>query len=102
MTIFEGITLAGLTPSVLLGLAILMLFTGKLWTNSAYQQKVQEAENWKAAYETEREARAQSDAQTAELLEVAQTTQQIVAALFGATERARRSGGADVAISAKE
>lgn len=99
MTIFEGLTVTGLSAPILLGLTILMLLTGRLWTNSAYQEKVKESEMWRTAYETEREARKVSDEQTGELLELAKTTHEVVIALFGASERTRRSGGANVASS---
>lgn len=92
-----GIPVAGLTPAALLGFAVLMLFTGQLWTNKAYQAKAKEADQWREAYETEREARAVSDKQTAELLEVSKTTNRIIVATFGSRGVMRQLGEPDVA-----
>ena len=77
-----GIPIAGLTAPTLLGVAILLLFTGKLWTNNAYQQKAQECDRWREAYEKESEARRTANQQTIELLEVTKTTHHLVEALF--------------------
>ena len=95
----EGIPLTGLTAPALLGIAILMLFTGKLWTNSAFQEKCSEAERWRLAYEAERAARLESEAQTKELLEVAKTTQALITGVLANSERIRRSGEADALSS---
>lgn len=94
MTELAGIPIAGLTAPALLGISILMILTGKLWTNNAYQQKVQEADRWKEAYEKEREARSEANQQSRELLEVARTTRHIVEALFQTATNNR--GGTDV------
>ena len=59
----------------------MMILTGKLWTNAAYQEKVSEAERWRLAYEAEREARTLSDRQTTNLLEEAKTNRNVLAAL---------------------
>lgn len=96
LKMFEGISLVSLTPPALLGLAILMILTGRLWTNSAYQQKAEEAEKWREAYEKEREARAMADAQTNELLDTAKTSQAFIRAVFQNSERVRQRGGSDV------
>jgi len=102
---FEGIPLVSLTPSVLLGITVLMILLGKLRTNTSYQEKVKESDTWRKAYEAEREARATSDKQTGELLELAKTTHDILIAVFQSTSgspgtyvgrRRERSGGADV------
>lgn len=91
----EDIRLVDLTAPTLLGIGILMLMTGRLWTNAAYREKCKEATEWKEAYETEREARSTSESQTAELLEVAKTTHNVIVAMFGTTNIAtrRRAGG---------
>lgn len=89
----EGIPIAGLTAPTLLGLAILMLLNGKLWTNNAYQQKCKEADKWEQAYYAERQARHTSEKQTAELLELAKTTHSFIVATFKNSERIRQSGG---------
>ena len=90
------------TPPALLGVAILMLFSGKLWTNRAYQEKADEAKRWREAYEKERKARVTSDTQTAELLEVTKTTHNIIVAMFGTAERIRQTGAADVVPQTKD
>lgn len=92
----EGIPIAGLTAPTLLGIAILMLLTGRLFTKAAFEDKAQEAERWRLAYEAERTARATSDAQTAELLELAKTTHAFITAVFSTSEQIRRSGNTDV------
>lgn len=91
-----GIPIAGLTAPALLGIAILMLLTGKLWTNNAYQEKCKESEHWRGAYEAEREARQTSDSQTAQLLEVTKTTHAFIVAVFSNSERIRQGGGPNV------
>ena len=91
----DGIPVGDLTAPGLLGLAVLMVFAGFLVPRYLYNEKKQESENWRLAYEAERKARATSDAQTAELLELAKTTHKIIVATFSTTERLRQSGGAD-------
>jgi hypothetical protein len=97
----DGIAIGDLTAPGLLGIAILMLLFGKLVPRATLMDKTREAENWRNAYEKEREAKAISDAQTAELLEVTKTTYNVVVALFGTTERMRHadeSGGTPHAV----
>lgn len=96
-----GIPLTVLTPSALLGIVVLMILLGKLVPRIFYKDKVDEAEKWRLAYEAEREARTISDAQTAQLLELAKTTHSILVAMFNTTEQVRQSGGADVALPTK-
>lgn len=96
-----GIPLGILTPSALLGLTVLMLFTGKLWTNPAYQEKAKEAEKWRLAYEAENKARAIADTQAAQLLEQAKTTHALVVSMFGILENKESSGGTHVVPLAK-
>lgn len=96
----DGIPFGDLTTPSLLGIAILLLLTGRLVTRSALTDKIEEAERWRSAYEAEREARATADDQAAELLELARTTHDIIAAMFSNTERIRQSGEPD-AISKK-
>lgn len=88
----EGIPIVGLTAPTLLGVAVLMLLSGKIIPRSTLKDKSDECERWRLAYEAEREARSTSDSQTAELLEVARTTHDIIAAMFGTSERLRRRG----------
>lgn len=91
----DGIPLAALSAPTILGLAIVMLFTGKLWTNPAYQEKAKEAERWRLAYEAEREARKTSDEQTTELLEVTKATHAFITAVFHTGQQIRQSGEPD-------
>lgn len=88
----DGIPLIALTAPTLLGIAVLMLLTGRLVPRSTLTDKAAEAERWRLAYEAEREARSTSDAQTVELLEVAKTTHNIIAAMFGTAHRVRAGG----------
>lgn len=97
----DGIPLTNLTPSALLGIAVVLMMFGKLVPRSALTDKDAEVERWRKAYEAEREARATSDAQTAELLEVAKTTHNLIVAMFGTTERVRESGGTHVVVPTK-
>lgn len=88
---FDGIPIIGLTAPALLGIFVLMIFLRKLVPEATYKEKIEEAEKWRLAYEAEREARAVSDGQTGELLELAKTSHQIMVAVFGAS--VGRSGG---------
>jgi len=92
----DGIPFADLTAPTLLGLTVLLLLLGRIVPRTTLLEKAKEAEKWRLAYEAEKERATTSDAQTAELLEVARTTHSIIVAVFGAEERARRSGEAHV------
>lgn len=92
----DGIPFNTLTPPVLIAITVLLVLLGKLVPRIFYTEKVREAEKWQKAYETEREARRLSDSQTAQLLEQAKTTHQMVEAMFNASERMRQSGGTNV------
>jgi hypothetical protein len=98
---FEGISIGELTPPVLLGLAILMIMLGWIVPKTTLNDKKREAEQWRLAYFSEREARATSDAQTVQLLELAKTQLDIIDATFGDNERPRKNGGAHVAVPSK-
>lgn len=95
--LIEGIPIIGWSAPTLLSIVVLMLLTGKLWTKAAYDEKVKEAERWRAAYEAEREARVTANSQTTELLELAKTTHSFIVAVFSNSERARQAGEFDVA-----
>lgn len=92
----DGLPIAELTAPGLLGIAILLLLLGKLVPKSTLTDKAKEADRWREAYELERKRADTSDAQTADLLELAKTTHNIIVAVFGAEERTRRSGEAYV------
>lgn len=89
--------LATLTVPGLLGLTIFLILIGKLVPKATYDEKAKEADRWREAYETEREARVVSDAQTAELLELAKTTKAFIVGVFDNSQKARRSGEVDAA-----
>lgn len=86
--------LVSLTPSVLLGFAVLLLLTGRLIPRFFFTQKAEEAERWRQAYEAERTARGISEAQTDELLEVAKTTHAVLVAMAQASESIQQTGHA--------
>lgn len=93
----DGVPIADLTAPTLLGVGILFVLLGRLVPLYFYREKAKEADQWKEAFEAEREARAKSDAQTKELLEIAKTTHDILSAMFGGGRIRRRSGEEDVA-----
>lgn len=83
----DGISLIGLTPAGLLLITVLMILTGRLVPRYVHQNVLQERDQWKAAYEAERAARALSDSQTRELLEVAKASEKFLAAVVETSER---------------
>lgn len=87
----DGVPVLGMSAPALVGLAVVLLLTGRIVPLSTYREKCKEAERWREAYEAEREARATSDGQTVELLEIAKTTHSIIAAMFGTSSRIRQS-----------
>lgn len=97
----DGIPIGDLTAPTLLGMFVLMVFLGLLIPRYIYKEKVEEAKIWREAYYTERLARSTTDAQTAELLELAKTTQKIIEAGFSAKDSERQSGGSDVVPTAR-
>lgn len=94
--VLEGIPVVGLTAPGLLGLVVLLLLLGKIVPRATYLDKSEEANRWREAYEKEREARATSEAQTKELLEVGRTNLALLKALFHNSEHIRASGESDV------
>ena len=92
----DGIPFEKLTAPVLVGIAVLLLLIGRLVPRSSLMDVAKERDQWRLAYEASEKARAASDAQTAELLELAKTTHNIIVAMFDATDYAKRSGGARV------
>lgn len=91
----EGFPLIGLTAPALLGIAILLLLFGRIVPRSTLLDKSNESEKWRQAYETEREARALSNKQTIELLELAKLTNAIVVSAFGREGVIRKQGEPD-------
>jgi len=78
-----GIPLGILTPSALLGLVVFMLLTGKIVPRSALEDKQQETNRWREAYEAEKLARSISEQKNSEFLEAAKTTNAVLEATFG-------------------
>lgn len=94
----ENIPLVGLTAPALLGIAVLLLLTGRIVPRSALTDRDKEIERWKSAYETEREARIISDNQTAKLLIAVETNRDVLFALLKVIKPTADSGGSsDVA-----
>jgi len=94
-----GIPILDYTPQTLLGITILLLLLGFLQPRKAIVDKEKEVERWKKAYEAERDARAISDAQTAELLELAKTTYELLdATLNGPSQGRHRTPGGPYAV----
>jgi hypothetical protein len=99
LTMFDGISVATLTPPALLGFAVLLVLLGRLVPWFQYNAKVKECEKWYKAWELERDARVASDAQRAELLELAKTTYAIIDAAFGsASARHHREESGDTYV----
>ena len=90
----EGFTVTDWTAGSLLAVAILLMFFGRLIPRPTYDEKVKEAERWRLAYEAEREARMTANEQTAELLEYAKLSHQLLEAVFSNTGEPPRKGGA--------
>lgn len=88
----EGIPIIGLTAPGLLGITVLLLLIGKIVPRSVLQDKIDESNRWREAYKEERAARALADKQTAELLELAKTTNSVISAVFGDRMLPKSSG----------
>jgi hypothetical protein len=95
IAVIDGIPVFAFTPSALLGIVFLMVITGRLVPRSILRDKQKEADQWRQAYETEREGRVTADAQSSELLEMAKTGEAVFSALFRVQERSQRSGEQD-------
>lgn len=94
-----GIPVEYLTAPTLIGLAVFFIFTGRLVPKRFYQERVNESDRWRLAYEVQRERADKSDAQTAELLEVTKTTHAFIVAIFhstGSTHVPPQIGGTNV------
>lgn len=89
----DGIPLDKLTAPFLLLLAVLMVFLGLLVPRWTYKRLERERDNWKLAFENEQAARLASDKQTAELLELAKTSNNVLQAMFGTSGLGRGAGG---------
>lgn len=97
LILFEGISIATLTPAALDGLFVLLVFFGALVPWRVYKEIVRDRDNWKKVAETEREVRVTGADQDKELFELVKTSHSILVAVFGNdAERARQSGEANV------
>ena len=94
----DGIPIVSLTPSVLLGICVLLVFLGRLVPRSVLLDKAKEADKWRQAYEAERNARTLADAQTTELLEVAKATHGILDAIVNDADPAPKGGAHRVVV----
>jgi hypothetical protein len=95
--VIDGIPVDKLTAPVLLAIAVLMVLNGLLVPRRVYKDKVEESNRWQLAFETSEKARAESDKQTGELLEVAKTSHALIVAVFQNSEALRQNGERDVA-----
>lgn len=82
--------LSALTAPALVGLAVLMLLTGRIVPRATLQDARAEASNWREAYELEREARSALQQQNGELLELAKTSTSVLTALGQTSEKLRK------------
>lgn len=89
----DGIPVEKLTPSLLLLIAVLMVLLGLLVPRWVYKRIEKERDNWRLAFENSEKARLASDKQTAELLELAKTSNNVLQAMFGSTGLSKRTGG---------
>ena len=89
----EGIPLTSLSAPAILGLAVILIFLGKIVPRSYYLEKKEESDRWREAYEAEREARSVADSQSRELLELAKTTHSLITAVFANSEQVKRESG---------
>lgn len=83
----DGLPIAQLGPTGLLGILILLILLGRLVPRRTLEDVIAEKNDWKAAYEQEREARAVGAAQVDELLEHARTTDAFIRALPQAAQQ---------------
>lgn len=88
----DGIPIANLTAPGLLSIVVVLILIGRIVPRSTLTDKAADSERWRQAYENERAARQKSDEQTAKLLEVVTTTNDIVKAIYSTSERIRRDG----------
>jgi hypothetical protein len=90
---FDGVPVDKLTAPLLLLLAVLMVLMGLLVPRWTYKRLERERDDWKLAFEVERESRLALQEQTKELLELAKTTNNVLTATFGNPERPHGTGG---------
>jgi hypothetical protein len=76
-----GVPLIALTTPTLLGIAILMVLTGRLVPRSTYDDKAEEANKWQAAHKVSEEARLSQTRQMDAVMEVGETVKNVLTAL---------------------
>lgn len=81
-----GITFADLTSSTLVGAFVISILLGKLVPKTTLQDTMQERDRWREAYEAEREARGDAEAQTQELIERTRRLHDILSVNHGELE----------------
>lgn len=64
-----GLELTDVSSQALLALVVVLILTGLLVPRATYRDKAGEADRWRAAYEAEREARAEAEEQSRQLIE---------------------------------
>lgn len=94
---FLGIPIETLTASSLLGIAVLMILSGRLVPRRVYQDKADDCKQWQLAFELQRERADKSDAQTELLLEQGKTTHALITAVFSNSSAIRQAGEQNVA-----
>lgn len=94
LLVIENFPIVGLTAPAILGLAVLMMLTGRIVPRSTLRDKEVEIQRWQLAYETEREARIVSDNQTAKLLVAVETNRDVLYALLQVLNKETGAGGA--------
>jgi hypothetical protein len=98
---FDGIPVGDFTAPGLLGVAVILILLGRLVPYRILKDKAEESEKWRTAYEEERKARGLADAQTAELLELARTSNHLLESFFGGEDSVPAYGGGRHAVSTK-
>lgn len=95
---FPFFGVVGLSAPTLLGLAVILLLTGRIVPRRILKDKDEESERWRQAYEAEREARLVSDNQTTKLLVAVETNRDVLYALLQVLSPSIQLGGlSDVA-----
>jgi hypothetical protein len=77
----EGIPVGAYGPTALVGIAILLILTGKLVPRRTYDDVIHDRDEWRAAHRISETARAVAADQVEELLEHARTTDSFIRAL---------------------
>ncbi len=96
----DGIPITDLSIPTLLGIGILLIMFGRLVPWWFYKQKAEESEKWRLAFESEKEARIATVAQTQKLIDVTEDIHSIVVAVFRGAELTRQTGEAYVVPTA--